>query len=242
MSKKILFVVEGSKTENKCAVNIFKRVMKVNDENVAVHRHSTNVYDLYDKLFSGEYDYFIDYLRVNAKKLFKGATKPSDYFSSIYLVFDLDPQDPRFSVQKCEKLLNYFNDDTNNGKLYFNYPMVETIFDISSLNQKQFNGRVVNRLGLSSESYKSRVNKISIIKNRKGYSLRNKNILYQVIQLNINKYFYLVNSDRDDSYSNQMELLNSEKIFLSKNKISVVNSSLLILHDYNDTMIETLIK
>ena len=236
-NKRVLFVVEGDKTESRCVVNTFKRVMKINEEEVSVHKYSTNIYGLFDALNSGDYDSFIDFLRVKAKRLFKNCLKPSDYFSAIYLVFDLDPQDCRFSISKCEWLISFFDDETWNGKLYFNYPMVEAMFDMIQLNQHHFNKRTVSRIGLSSDSYKARVSTKSIIKTNPGFSFRKKGILRSVINMNVNKYFYLIQETRNKSYCNQLKLLESEKPFLSNNKVSVINSSLMILHDYNSDMI-----
>lgn len=241
-NKRVLFVVEGSKTENKYVVNTFKRVMRSNDEEINVHKYSTNIYGLYDVLQTGEYDSFIDYLRIKEKRLFRNNIKPSDYFSAIYLVFDLDPQDLRFSISKCEWLINYFNDETRNGKLYFNYPMVEAMFDCTTLNQKHFNNRKVSRIGLSSASYKTHISRTSIIMTKSGFSFKKRGILYSIINLNVNKYFFLINEPRNNSYSSQDKLLKAEKLFLSVNKISVINSSMLILHDYNGTMLDKLSK
>ena len=241
MRKKILFVVEGKKTESQTIINIFKRVMKISSEEIEVYKYKTNIYSLCDILNSGEYDSLIDYLRVNAKHLFKDEIKPSDCFSSIYLIFDLDPQDSRFSINKIQFLVNYFSDETQDGKIYFNYPMMESLFDFKTLNQRHFNNKTISKIGLNSDKYKAKVNKSSFVKCNKGCSIKKDEILYKVLNLHINKYFNLINLDRDDNhYSNQELLLDAEKYYLANNKISIINSSVLILNDYNACMIESL--
>ena len=115
--------------------------------------------------------------------------------------------------------------------------MVEAMFDFTTLNQKHFNNRTVNRIGLSSDSYKTRITTTSIIMTKKGFSFKKRGILHSVINLNVNKYFFLINEKRNNSYCDQSKLLISEKSFLSRNKISVVNSSMLIIHDYNSEII-----
>ena len=46
-------------------------------------------------------------------------------YSDVVLIFDFDPHDNRFSISRLSELLAYFNESTDEGKLYINYPMVE---------------------------------------------------------------------------------------------------------------------
>ena len=53
-------------------------------------------------------------------------------YDTLYLFFDYDFQQSRKSLeennQSVQCLLDYFNDETENGKLYINYPMSESLF------------------------------------------------------------------------------------------------------------------
>ena len=61
-------------------------------------------------------------------------TKP-EYFSETYLFFDLDlhNQNSKNSLSTGHKLdqvrtlVNFFNDETGNGKMYISYPMIESV-------------------------------------------------------------------------------------------------------------------
>lgn len=47
-------------------------------------------------------------------------------FSDVFLVFDMDPQDTLYDRVKLEAVMGFFDDSTENGKLYLNYPMLES--------------------------------------------------------------------------------------------------------------------
>lgn len=242
MAKKVLFVVEGGKDENNLIIKAFKRVMELSKEDVVVVRYKTVIYDLYDRLSSGEYDSLVDYLWVCHRNIFKGEfAKPRDCFSSIYLIFDFDSQDQRFSIDKCEWLIRYFSDETKNGKLYFNYPMVESLLDFNSFSQNQFNNKTVSRKNLKGDTYKKKVAKNSLIMNNlMKYSLKNNKILHDVIFLHLNKYEYLCGVSINDPVIDSLALLNAELIFYRNNKVSIINSSILLLCDYNIDIIKGL--
>ena len=139
---------------------------------------------------------------------------------------------------QCEWLLNYFSDETNNGKLYFNYPMVEAFYDFSSFNQTSFNNRIIDKKGLTSEKYKTVVNGRSVVLQNRAFSIKKNSIFITTLNLHVNKYFYLINETRNNShYSDMCKLFKVEKDFLKKNQISVINCSVMIIHDYNPKML-----
>ena len=242
MAKKVLFVIEGEETERNLIVKPFQRVMHLASEDVEIVEYSTVIYDLYDVLQSEEYDSLIDYLWVNHRKIFSGDfIKPRDCFSAIYLVFDFDPQDHRFSIQKCKWLIRHFSDETEDGKLYFNYPMVESLIDIPSLGQKAFNNRTVSTSGLTSRNYKQRVKRLSCISQKHHqYSLNNGPFLRSLIYLHLNKYVFLVGRPKEEVIDSKL-LLDSELTYFKEGKISVINSSILLLCDYNISLVDQLI-
>lgn len=110
--------------------------------------YETNIYDLYDKII----DYYGDseppelmdvdlpiLLKTKLKSL-EGLTKQN--FTNVLLVFDFEPHDPGFTPEKTSFLLTLFSDSSDNGKLYFNYPMVESLFDFHQDEmQEVFNSR-----------------------------------------------------------------------------------------------------
>ncbi|MBK8723702.1 MAG: hypothetical protein IPL95_16035 [Saprospiraceae bacterium] len=57
--------------------------------------------------------------------------KRSD-FSQIYMFFDYDGQVTNAGDNKLSELLKFFNEETEMGKLYISYPMVEALKHIES--------------------------------------------------------------------------------------------------------------
>lgn len=53
-----------------------------------------------------------------------------DQIGQIYLFFDMEPHDEQFDNQKLLDMLTLFNNETEQGKLFISYPMIEAIRDI----------------------------------------------------------------------------------------------------------------
>lgn len=62
------------------------------------------------------------------KEKLKG--KSANDFSDIFLAFDLDPHTGDFDPVCVQKLMSHFRDSSDAGKLYINYPMVESFFHV----------------------------------------------------------------------------------------------------------------
>lgn len=69
-------------------------------------------------------------------------------YSDVLLVFDYEPQDNRFSPDRLEEMQRYFNESTDNGKLYVNYPMVEACKHFTKLPDMEFLERSVSLDGV----------------------------------------------------------------------------------------------
>jgi hypothetical protein len=147
---KILLIVEGQKTERE----LFKHFYRLyNQPNVEIVAYRTNIYSFYNRLKrdfaeqDGKIDYDLidlplflnDYLKLGEEK----KLNEMDFIEKI-LVFDFDPQDPNYSPQVLVELMENFSNSTENGKLYINYPMVESFRDIESLDDKAFLNSMVS--------------------------------------------------------------------------------------------------
>lgn len=143
MKNKILFIVEGNKTEP----NVLKHLVNtLGIESSQLYSYNTNIYSLYNKLKNtfdddDEYDLLSFLIELEEEK--KNQNKvPDDIVnlsrkevSEIYLLFDSDthhseeyneiPTIENFG--KLNDLIEMFNDETENGKIYISYPMVESL-------------------------------------------------------------------------------------------------------------------
>lgn len=135
----ILFVFEGKKREPL----LFETIQKLffqKENDAFVCTYNSNIYSLYSKL--KKYDIFdgVSASGDTVSILNEILESKGDYtlsnivisdVSQIYLFFDYDFHESRLTLSEnnshIEEMLHYFSDETENGKLYINYPMVDSI-------------------------------------------------------------------------------------------------------------------
>lgn len=129
----ILFVFEGTRREP----DMFRTLeyLFFPKGQTIVCSFGNNIYELYRQLkaLDGGGD-IVSILREKYKDSsenpFSPGIKSSD-FSEIYLFFDYDFQNRNLTLeqmnQQISEMLDLFNDETDNGLLFINYPMLEAI-------------------------------------------------------------------------------------------------------------------
>ena len=125
MANQILFVFEGEATEEKIVRNLEKFFL--NENTLICCAFCAEIYQLYKKI---EEDPFLD-LFVLLKNLPKNSENlepfDRDDFAEIYLFFDYDGHATQAEDEKLQILLDFYCQETDNGKLYLSYPMVEAL-------------------------------------------------------------------------------------------------------------------
>ena len=129
----ILCVFEGER--DRCVFDTLIRLFFKHKERQVLCCYNSNIYSLYKKCC--EYESGCDIVAI-LREMYE--TRDDNPFSDdiansdiaeVFLFFDIDFHDSRFSVEeKIEKLdfmLNLFNDETDMGKLYVSYPMLEAL-------------------------------------------------------------------------------------------------------------------
>ncbi len=225
---KVLVLVEGAKTD----VNLMKRLFSIyhiNDKHEIIS-YNTNIYTLYKEMFEdndpSNFD-LIQLLKEKEKEQCKIQTLDS-YFSDIILIFDFDPQDNLFTSNKIIEMLSYFRESSDMGKLYINYPMVESFYHMRTIPDPLYNTYVINKEELT--KYKSIVNKICPDQ-RKFAS--NKEEFNVVIKDNYNKACYLTDSSYDD-----IKLLRQQcQGYNMKNEIYIICTCSFYIIDYNSNLL-----
>lgn len=134
--KLFLFVVEGIKRE----IDLFKNFADVffSDKSDVITISAPadmNIYMLYDVLKADDFE--TDIVEVikekspEAREILKDYTR--DSFAEIYLFFDFDAHannlKKKDNVEALKEMLEAFNNETELGKLYISYPMVEALRD-----------------------------------------------------------------------------------------------------------------
>lgn len=166
----ILFIFEGERREPQIFKSLENLFFPNKDEHVACS-FGNNIYNLY-KLLSQ--DDGIDIVASLKEKLQNGTEsrlrnfeKTSD-FSEIYLFFDYDFHDNQnLSLaelnRRLREMLDFFDDETDSGKLYINYPMVESIRYTKKLPDMNFWEYCVSRDECA--NFKNLVHEFSYYKN-----------------------------------------------------------------------------
>ena len=151
----ILFVFEGAEREPR----IFKTLERLffGKEERLVCSFGNNIYELYRQLreFDGEGD-IVSILRENNAQLPSGV-KSSD-FSEIYLFFDYDFQNTNLTLEEMNERLRemqeLFDNETDNGKLYISYPMVESLCYTKQLPDEHFAEYAISRSDCMNRPFK----------------------------------------------------------------------------------------
>lgn len=143
MDKKILIICEGTKKEP----GIFEYVQKLGllPSDISIISYGTNIYKLYNRLEEESKTYLDGWNSLDIQLVISNMTNDeeekkilNDVYTDILLIFDLDPQEPKFrnhmkeSYTMFQKLMSFFNESTEHGKLYLSYPMIEALQHIST--------------------------------------------------------------------------------------------------------------
>ncbi len=239
-----LFILEGETTERNFLKFVLEKSIDLGKYNY--YTFNTTIYQLYEQMtFDNSERDIIGTLkknetrknRINALEKLQGIE-----FTDIYLVFDFDPHVPRYSKEKIIEMNKYFNNATENGKLYINYPMIESFKHIHSIKDFEFFERSVSAQQLhneTGEAYKKLVRSESGFSNPAWYSDDDFNFIISMhltkAQLLISNELMAIGKDEYKKLTSSAILNTSLDILETKGIIKVLNTSLFIIIDYNKT-------
>lgn len=157
--RSILVIVEGDKQEPQLVASLIRQYGL--DSEYRVYSYGTNIYELYERMFDDDtHDgpetlSLLGVLKEREADDEKRALLDRDY-SDVLLIFDFDCHDNRFSADRLKRLLDYFSESTDEGKLYINYPMVEACKHFKGIPDDEYLSRSVQVDHVS--SYKADTN------------------------------------------------------------------------------------
>lgn len=134
----ILFIVEGEKRDYRF-IDEMVRCFMVGRHRVSVIEvpAAQNIYMLYQRMVEDDFESdIVELLRESvpdARSKLEGVSRR--YISQVYLFFDFDLHQDNFGddnvnpLDVVRKMLEVFDNETENGKLYISYPMVESLYD-----------------------------------------------------------------------------------------------------------------
>lgn len=241
----ILFIFEGAKYEPALYEGI-KSLFFPRSKDQVLCSFCSSIYTFYKRLkedFDGFAD-VVDVLKLEKEKvdpdneIFK--YKSSD-FESIYLFFDYDFYCGNLDVKNAQvrELLEYFNEETENGKLFISYPMIESIQYTKELPDKQFYTYKVDRDNSKGEKFKKSATQFCFYK---GYAyLKNIENWQHLIHQNVCKAHLLTRES--NSWPNQKEDVEQVPIFeaqiqkyvIPNNDVAILNAFPMFLYYYFPT-------
>ena len=233
---KILFICEGEETERKFCNLIIDRYFIDNKKPKEYVAFGANIYSLYDEMSKDRDLDIIELIREKAKLKKDMATYEKltmGGFDEVYLIFDYDFHAPQYSFEKILDMAEFFDNETENGKLYINYPMMESFKHFKSIPDEDFNNYKISKEECL--KYKKIVGDVSCIKHFNDITLP---ILGIMIKQVLDKYGFISKKKLNnyETYLNefsQSNLLHLQNKSLSKDgKIFVLNTSILWGLDY----------
>ena len=237
--KKILFIVEGEEAEVSFIGSIGHRLLTLNKAEYEIFPFKTSIYELYDGYMRGEYDYIIDYL-VSEKGLnIPDDLTPKESYSAIYLIFDFDFKYHKYTDEIVKDLLAVFDNETENGKLYINYPMFESYFHLENLPDYSYINKTIDTNQCLSKPYKLLVNRVTCIKKSRRIDTRT---CYEIIKHNYDKALHICglnpNSISEVDYNKILEIQIDKKN--NEYCIFVLNTLVLFIIDYNPELLKVI--
>lgn len=147
----ILFIFEGASYEPPLYEGI-KALFFPRSSDQVICSFCSSIYTFYKRL-KDDFDGFADVVDVLKAELVK--TDPENVlfkyksadFESIYLFFDYDFYRGDLSKKNAQvqELLEYFNEETENGRLFISYPMIESIQYTKELPDPDYHNYIVKR-------------------------------------------------------------------------------------------------
>ena len=229
MSNNILFVFEGEKTEDQIIDSLKK--FYFNQEMIITCAYCNNIYNLYKQLHTDEdLDTFNLLKDIPINKQYLKEYKRTD-FAEIYLFFDYDGHDTMADDSILIDLILKFNEETEKGKLYISYPMIESIKHISDF--ETFRDLKVKCK--KNINYKNLVSS-DCLKDLIQFKKYNSETWKKVIEAHLKKMNFIVNDEYQlpNTLINQYSIFKKqlEKFIMIDETISVLSSFPMYLHDY----------
>jgi len=233
MSKK-LFVFEGEKTEPNIVEKLSQYLSTTfpkNSFNEDVKcSYCTDIYNLCNKILEDKQDIFVLLQKIEFnKKILKDYNR--DDFAEIYLFFDYDGHATNANNKNLLEIIKFFNNETEFGKIFISYPMVEALKHFSkNINFKKLTFEIEK-----GKEYKKIVSEDSDNKYIQ-FNKYDKNIWQELIEIHLKKMNFIVN----DNFSMPNKIILQNEIFTNQlkkyikknNVISVLSAFPVFIFDY----------
>lgn len=265
----ILFVFEGQKREPALFRSLERVILPESNERI-ICSYGNNIHALYQTMTQNgkaDEDEYLDLVSILRERAFSDPDNPLNQISSssdiseIYLFFDYDihhqSRDRNSTIEDntahIEKMLAFFDNETENGKLFISYPMIEAILYTKKLPDKLFH--TYNIPVSETGSFKAKASEFSFYGNLDFISFRmnRKGILtdypdqkkagtvksnwFHLIRQNVEKARFIVSGilaipENKDEIS-QMKIYSGQQVRqLDTGEIAILDSLSLFAYEY----------
>ena len=260
----ILFVFEGR--DDKTYFESIKRLFFPEKSDTFVCTYNSNIYSLYSKLKA--HDALNGLLEVDTVSVLKEILLEKgdhtlenireDEVSEIYLFFDYDFQESGGTLEennkKLQAMLDFFMDETGNGLLFINYPMVESLRYTKELPDNDYWTYTVTRKRCQEERFKHQVHEFSFYGGNLEYlvlmvkpaddagKIREKTDLIKknwrhLIVMNVSKANYICSGKNEvsDEMSSQIEVFENQLVKYVETedcKVAILNAFPIFMFSY----------
>lgn len=238
----ILFIFEGASYEPPLYDGI-KTLFFPRSNDQVICSFCSSIYTFYKRL-KDEFDGFgdvVDVLKAELSKTDPGNElfkyKSAD-FESIYLFFDYDFYRGNLALKNAQvqELLEYFNEETENGRLFISYPMIESIQYTKELPDGDFCKYIVKREDSIGERFKMETRQFCPYK---GYAfLKDGDNWRYLVQQHVQKANLLTKDslswplDKDDVGQNAIFDAQIEKHVIPNDEVAILNTFPMFLYYY----------
>lgn len=238
--RKFLFIVEGDSDEPAFIKKLFSK--SYSNQEYKIYTYRTNLHNL-AKCLEKDYPNFdaeeID-IRLVLRSYEESSNKKellSAEYTDIFLIFDFEPQQDCPHFKTIRRMLDFFNDSTLQGKLFINYPMMQSYKHFKTLPDDDFwNVKVDN------EQWKEYKKVVGSISNYTDITRYDYCLFVSIATHHLKKANYILCDkynvpDRDEYLEWRYTDIFDKQIELKNNNgwIYVLNTCIFILIDYNPT-------
>lgn len=250
----ILFVFEGEEREP-CLYKSLEKLYLPKDNDNIICSYGNNIYELYSEMESmedgGDIVSILRERLANRGDFTLDGIKTSD-ISETYLFFDYDFQNTQLTLEeinlRVQSMLELFTDETDNGKLYINYPMIESIRYTKELPDDEYVNYTISRSDC--HNFKRIAGEFSHYKSfdhilfkedempSKDKFLKIKDNWKCLVKMNVCKAYYIVTGNngmpeqKDDI--NQLDIFKfqKKKYVDASESVAILNAFPLFIYDY----------
>lgn len=247
MAKSILLIVEGDSDE----APFFRRMFEKSYKNLSykIYSYHTTIHTLAQELYNNYPCFEDDQIDIQAvlasieidthkKKMLLAK------YTDIFMVFDFDPQHDHPHFDTVMRMICYFNDSTLHGKLFINYPMMQSYKHFSFLPDDSFADRIVQKSEVN--DYKKIVGNVSKYTNLSSFDyvtfvslavhhIRKSNLILNG-RYELPQYDEYLNFDHKKIYEIQL------KNYIEEEKVLVLNTCIMVLCDFAPERFLTYVK